>query len=79
MKIKIVGRYRQISVKDPDDTSKSIRSEEYVYDIYHGFTGLPMTFPFHTKWVLEKTLREHEMIDYLIRLKINYKEFIIKL
>ena len=24
--------------------------EELVYDIYVGFTGIPTTFPFHTKW-----------------------------
>ena len=27
---------------------------ETLYDIYYGFTGIPTTFPFCTKWVLDK-------------------------
>lgn len=33
------------------------------YDIYYGFTGIPSTWPFMTKWVLDKAgLTEDEML-----------------
>ena len=28
--------------------------EETLYDVYYGFTGIPTTFPFCTKWKLDK-------------------------
>lgn len=33
---------------------KVVRVAEDVYNIYHGFTGIPFTFPFHTKWMIDK-------------------------
>lgn len=34
-----------------------------VYDIYHGFTGIPSTWPFMTKWIIDKAgLTEAEML-----------------
>ena len=29
---------------------------EHRYRAYHGFTGIPYTYPFHTKWVLDKDI-----------------------
>lgn len=41
---------------------------EYHYNAYHGFTGFPVTFPFHTKWVLDKEgMNNIEMIEYVSR------------
>ena len=36
------------------------------YDTYHGFTGMPATWPFMTKWVPDKVgLNEDEMLHYM--------------
>lgn len=50
MKIKIV---RQVSTK----------KQAVVYDIYEGFSGIPSTLPFRTKWILDKAgLSEDELL-----------------
>lgn len=37
-----------------------------VYDVYHGFVGMPSTWPFMTKWVLDKaSLEEKELARYI--------------
>ncbi len=37
-----------------------------VYDVYHGFTGMPSTWPFLTKWILDKqSLKENELLRYM--------------
>lgn len=39
-----------------------------VYDVYHGFTGMPTTWPFMTKWIADKTgLDENELMRYMKR------------
>ena len=36
------------------------------YDTYHGFTGMPATWPFLTKWESDKVgLSEKELMDYM--------------
>ena len=48
---------------------------EYRYRAYHGFTGIPFTYPFHTKWVLEKDdMNNIEMLEYVSRFLIFGKE-----
>lgn len=38
------------------------------YDTYHGFTGIPSTWPFMTKWVKDKSsLSEEELQKYIKR------------
>ena len=50
VKIKIVRRLIEVrSEKCPDKYGHSD-----VYDVYHGFTGMPSTLPFCTKWVLHR-------------------------
>ena len=45
------------------------------YRAYHGFTGLPFTYPFHTKWVLDKAdMNNIEMLEYISRFLIFGKE-----
>lgn len=52
---------------------KIIRREIYhdgcyhtVYDTYHGFTGMPSTWPFMTKWIEDKVgLTEEQMLHYM--------------
>ena len=46
IKIKVVRR----TLESLDEMKK-----EFVYDVYHGFTGMPSTFPFYTKWVLDRS------------------------
>lgn len=37
-----------------------------VYDVYEGFTGIPSTWPFMTKWIPDKMgLSEDEMLHYM--------------
>ena len=56
MKIKIVSRMSELPM-----TNK----EELVYDIYVGFTGIPTTFPFHTKWKIDETgLTKEELLEW---------------
>lgn len=71
MKIKIVGRWSNLPMTDMD---------ERVYDIYYGFSGLPATFPFWTKWKLDKAgLTEGELLKWF-KIQANaYQEIIIKL
>lgn len=58
MKMKIVRRWGRYSVLEG--------CEEVVYDIYRGFTGLPATWPFHTKWIIEKSgLSEDEALKLM--------------
>ena len=36
------------------------------YDMYYGFTGMPSTWPFMTKWVREKVgMTEEELRKYI--------------
>ena len=47
----------------------------YHYNAYHGFTGLPHTYPFHTKWVLDKDdMNNIEMLEYVSRFLVFGKE-----
>ena len=56
-KIKIVRR--QLNVSQIDEPV-------VVYDIYEGFTGFPSTWPFMTKWILDKAgLSEEEMLKHM--------------
>lgn len=71
MKIKIVGRWKYLPMDDMD---------EIVYDIYYGFSGLPATFPFCTKWKLDKSgLTEDELLKWFKKTANAYQEVIIKL
>ena len=70
IKIKIVGRWANLPMTDKD---------EFVYDIYYGFTGIPTTFPFCIKWKIDKVgLSEEEMVDYVTKIAKSYSKFIIK-
>lgn len=45
------------------------------YRVYHGFTGIPHTYPLHTDWVLDKEdINNIEMIEYISRILIFGKE-----
>ena len=57
MKIKIVSRMSELPMTD---------KEELVYDIYVGFTGIPTTFPFHTKWKIDKVGLTKEEFQELV-------------
>lgn len=58
MKIKVIRRFERFLAPEG--------CEKEVYDIYHGFTGLPITYPFHTKWVIDRAgLSREEALDYL--------------
>lgn len=71
MKIKIVGRWSELPM-----TNK----EELVYDIYCGFTGIPTTFPFCTKWKIDKAgLSKKELLEWFEKNALGYQEVIIKL
>lgn len=53
---------------------------EYHYNAYHGFTGLPHTFPFHTKWILDKDdMNNIEMLEYVSKFLIFGKEVKFKI
>ena len=55
MKIKIVSRMSELPMTD---------KEELIYDVYVGFTGIPTTFPFHTKWKIKKaSLTKEELLE----------------
>lgn len=70
IKIKIVGRWTNLPMTD---------EVEFVYDIYYGFTGFPTTFPFCTKWKIDRTgLSKEEMIACITKIAKSYSEFIIK-
>ena len=71
MKIKIVARWSNLPMTDID---------EWVYDIYYGFTGLPTTFPFCTKWKIDKAgLSKEELLKWFESNAIGYQKVIIKL
>ena len=71
MKIKIVSRMSELPMTD---------KEELVYDIYFGFTGLPTTFPFHTKWKIYKAgLTKEELLEWFEKNALGYQEVVIKL
>lgn len=71
MKIKIASRWSNLPMTDID---------ELVYDIYYGFTGMPTTFPFCTKWMIGKAgLTKEELIKWLEQTVCGYGEVIIKL
>lgn len=54
--------------------------EELVYDIYVGFTGIPTTFPFHTKWKIDEIgLTKEELFKWFEKTALGYREVIIKL
>lgn len=45
------------------------------YRAYHGFTGIPYTYPFHTKWVLDRDdMNNIEMIEYASSFLVFGKE-----
>ena len=71
MKIKIVSRIYQLPMTD---------EEELVYDVYVGFTGIPTTFPFHTKWKIDKAgLTKEELLEWFEKIALGYQEVVIKL
>ena len=52
---------------------KVVRVAEDVYNIYHGFTGIPSTFPFHTKWMIDREgVTRQEASEYISRYALNY-------
>lgn len=54
--------------------------EETIYDIYYGFTGLPSTCPFHTKWKIDKAgLSKEELVEWFKKNVCGYSKIIIKL
>ena len=54
--------------------------EELVYDIYVGFTGIPTTFPFHTKWKIDKVgLNKEELLEWFEKNALVYQEVVIKI
>ena len=72
MKIKIVSRMSELPMTD---------KEELVHDIYVGFTGIPTTFPFHTKWKIDKAgLTKEELLEWFEKIALGYyQEVVIKL
>ena len=53
---------------------------EHRYMAYHGFTGIPYTYPFYTKWVLDKDdMNNIEMLEYVSRFLIFGKEVKFKI
>ena len=63
MKIKVEKRTIEIPMCD---------EIEDVYDIYCGFTGIPSTWPFHTKWVLYKaSLSKEEALKSIGRIILD--------
>ena len=72
MKIKILSRISELPMTD---------KEELVYDVYVGFTGIPTTFPFHTKWKIDKVgLTKEELLEWFEKIALGYyQEVIIKL
>ena len=55
--------------------------EELVYDVYVGFTGIPTTFPFHTKWKIDKAgLTKEEFLEWFEKIALGYyQDVVIKL
>jgi hypothetical protein len=70
MKIKVIRRFERFLAPEG--------CEEEVYDIYHGFTGPPTTWPFHTKWIIDEAgLSRKEALDYLGRLLLDLSAKVI--
>ncbi len=69
MKIKIVSRISELPMTD---------KEELVYDVY---VGIPTTFPFYTKWKIDKAgLTKEELLEWFEKIALGYyQEVIIKL
>jgi len=62
--VKIKIKRRKVLV-NPCDTNNGYK---FVYDVYHGFTGMPSTFPFFTKWVKDENrsnLTEKEVLKVI--------------
>lgn len=54
--------------------------EETIYDIYYGFTGIPTTFPFCTKWKISNAgLTKKELVEWFEKNACGYSKIIIKL
>ena len=52
---------------------KVVRVAEDKYNIYHGFTGLPITFPFHTVWMIDReNITKKEASEYISRHALDY-------
>lgn len=66
MKIKIVSRISELPMTD---------KEELVY------AGIPTTFPFHTKWKIDKAgLTKEELLEWFEKIALGYyQEVVIKL
>lgn len=53
--------------------------DEIVYDIYYGFTGMPTTFSFCTKWKIDKAgLTKEELLKWFEKNVLAYQDVIIK-
>jgi hypothetical protein len=53
---------------------------EHRYRAYHGFTCITFTYPFHTKWVLDRdNMNNIEMLEYVSRFLIFGKEVKFKI
>lgn len=52
---------------------KVVRVAEDVYNIYNGFTGIPFTFPFCTKWMIDREgVNRQEASEYISRYALDY-------
>lgn len=72
MKIKIVGRTEMHLAPEG--------CEETIYDIYYGFVGFPTTWPFRTKWKIDKAgLSKEELVEWFEKNACGYNKIIIKL
>lgn len=72
MKIKIISRTENHLAPEG--------CEETLYDVYAGFTGLPTTWPFCTKWVLYMAgLTKEELLKRLEKIALRNQKIIIKL
>lgn len=72
MKIKIVSRIEMHLAPEG--------CEETIYDVYYGFTGLPTTWPFCTKWKIDKAgLTKDELLEWFKKSCLGYRNITIKL
>lgn len=54
--------------------------EETLYDVYYDFTGIPITFPFYTKWKIDKAgLTKKGLVEWFEKNVCGYMKIIIKL
>ena len=72
MKIKIVSRISELPMTD---------EEKLVYDVYVGVSGIPSTFPCHTKWKRDRAgLTKEELLEWFEKIALGYyQEVVIKL